>query len=208
MADYISEALVRRLPVYYRYLQELDAAGVAQISSQELGEKIGFTPSQIRQDINSFGGGGKQGYGYDVAGLLEIVQELLDMNREHRMAIIGAGRVGRAIADYRNFRLGGFRTVGMFDIEPVQDCGKGIKVWSIDELEKRLPRMDVSIVVLAVPGPAAQEILDRVYKLGIRGFWNFAPVDLKYPPDAIVVSVHLSDSLSVLSYRLKQMEKS
>ena len=208
MADYISDALVRRLPVYFRHLQDLKASGVTQISSQELGERIGFTPSQIRQDINSFGGGGKQGYGYDVAELMEIIRELLDMNREHRMAIIGAGRVGCAIAEYRNFRLGGFRTVGMFDAAPVKECVKGIPVWPMEELEKQLPRLDVSIVALAVPASAAQEILDRVYRLGIRGFWNFAPVDLKYPPDAAVVSVHLSDSLCMLSYRLKQMENS
>ena len=199
----ISKATLKRYPVYLKALRKLSQNGVKRIRSTELSEYVDVKATTIRHDFSMIGQLGKQGYGYDVAGLLEIVQELLDMNREHRMAIIGAGRVGRAIADYRNFRLGGFRTVGMFDIEPVQDCGKGIKVWSIDELEKRLPRMDVSIVVLAVPGPAAQEILDRVYKLGIRGFWNFAHVDLALPEDAVVENVHLSESLMQLTYYMK-----
>lgn len=206
MSGYVSDAVIRRLPAYYRHLRELDEAGVVQISSQDLGEKMRLTPSQIRQDINSFGGFGRQGYGYDVKELKEHIRELMGINREHRMAIIGAGRVGQAIANHIGFRKEGFIPVGMFDIFPGKNVGGDLSAFSVEELEERLPDMDVSIAVLAVPAEAAQEMLDRAYRLGVRAFWNFAPVDLSVPRDAVVVSAHLIDSLFTLGYRMEQPE--
>ena len=204
MGGYISDAVVRRLPAYYRHLQELEAEGVVQISSQDLGERMQLTPSQVRQDFNSFGGIGRQGYGYPVRELREHIRELMGLHKEHRMVILGAGRVGRAVADYAGFIREGFITVAMFDPDPArrEEPCREIPVYATEELEKRLPGLYASIAVLAVPAEAAQEALDRLYALGIRGFWNFAPVDLKYPRDAVVVNVHLSDSLYTLGYRM------
>ncbi len=204
MSGYVSDAVIRRLPAYYRHLRELEEKGVVQISSQELGEKMRLTPSQIRQDISSFGGVGRQGYGYDIKELKEHIRQLMGINREHRMVIIGAGRVGQAIANHIGFRNEGFITVGMFDIYPGKNLGGDISAYSVDELEERLPDLEASIAVLAVPAEAAQEMLDRVYRLGVRAFWNFAPADLTYPRDAVVVSVHLIDSLFTLGYRMTQ----
>jgi len=206
MAGYVSDAVVRRLPAYYRHLRELEENGVVQISSQELGERMQLTSSQIRQDINSFGGIGRQGYGYDVKSLKEHIRKVLGLDREHRMAILGAGRIGRAIADYSGFRREGFRTVALFDTAPETIPETGLPVWPVTELEQRLPEMNVAIVVLAVPASEAQASLDRAYRLGVRSFWNFAPVDLSYPQDAVVVNAHLSDTLYTLGYRMNEMQ--
>ena len=206
MASYVSDAVIRRLPSYYRHLRELEEAGVVQISSQELGEKMQLTSSQIRQDINSFGGIGRQGYGYDVKCLKEHIREVLGLDHEHRMVVLGAGRIGRAISDYSGFRREGFHTVALFDLDPGKLPVEDIPIWPIRDLEEKLPQLKATIAVIAVPAGAAQEMLDRVYRLGIRAFWNFAPVDLVHPSDAIVVNAHLSDTLYTLGYRMNEVE--
>ncbi len=206
MSGYVSDAVIRRLPAYYRHLRELEADGVVQISSQDLGSRMQLTPSQIRQDINSIGGLGRQGYGYPVRELKEHIRDIMGLNTEHRMVIFGAGRMGKAVADYTGFRREGFLTVGMFDTDP-EKIGKeedSVPVFSMEELEEKLPEMRASMAVLAVPASEAQGVLDRLYSLGIRAFWNFAPVDLVYPRDAVVVNVHLSDSLYTLGYMIRQ----
>ncbi len=205
MSGYVSDAVIRRLPAYYRHLRELEAAGVVQISSQDLGARMSLTPSQIRQDINSIGGLGRQGYGYPVKELRQHIREIMGLCGEHRMVIFGAGRMGQAVADYSGFRREGFVTVAMFDANP-EKAGtgeNGVPVYPITEVEERLPDMNASMAVLAVPASAAQEVLDRLYDLGIRAFWNFAPVDLKHPRDAVVVNAHLSDSLYTLGYMIQ-----
>ncbi len=208
MTGYVSDAVIRRLPAYYRHLRELEEAGVVQISSQELGERMQLTPSQIRQDINSFGGFGRQGYGYPVKELRAHIRSTMGLDRQHRMVIFGAGRMGRAIADYSGFRREGFVTVAMFDTDAASIARPEgeIPVYSTAELEERLPGLTASIAVLAVPADAAQEMLQRAYDLGIRAFWNFAPVDLKYPRDAVVINAHLSDTLYTLGYRMNHPE--
>ena len=207
MSGYISEAVVRRLPLYYRHLRELEEAGVEQISSQELGERMQLTPSQIRQDINSFGGFGRQGYGYPVRGLKEHIRLVMGLDREHRMVIIGAGRIGSALAHYDGFGQDGFRAVAMFDVDPEKFGTDGVlPVYSAEELETRIPELKPEIAVLSLPAESAQVMLDRLYGLGIRAVWNFAPVDLHYPRDVSVVNVHLSDQLQILSYHIHQME--
>ena len=209
MAGHVSDAVIRRLPGYYRHLRELEEEGAVQISSQELGERMHLTASQIRQDINCFGGFGRQGYGYPVKELKEKLGEILGIDRKHRMVIIGAGRIGLAVANYASFSREGFETVAMFDTDPDKDCGNGKKVpvYSIDELEKRVPELDVSIAVLALPAQAAQETLDRLYACGVRAIWNFAPLDLKHPEDMELVNVHLSDTLHILSYKMAQHQE-
>ena len=204
----LSDAVIRRLPSYYRHLVELENSGTIQISSKELGDRMQLTPSQIRQDINSFGGFGRQGYGYSVHELKEHLREIMGLNREHRMVIMGAGRIGRAIANYVGFGNAGYLAVALFDPDPNRQgrIGQNIPVFPMEELEKKLPGLYASIAVLALPEEAAQETLNKLYSLGIRGFWNFAPVDLNYPPDATVVNVHLIDSLFMLGYRMNHSE--
>lgn len=211
MSTYVPEAVIRRLPSYYRHLRDLEQEGVQQISSQELGERMGMTPSQIRQDINSFGGAGRQGYGYQVSTLKEHLRGIMGLDREHRMAIIGAGRIGKAVANYTGFPREGFRTVALFDAEPtgselVTD-GATIPVYPAEELEARLPELGASIGVLALPAGAAQDTADRLYRLGIRAIWNFTPADLRCPEDMAVMNVRLSESLHLLSYMMNQMGK-
>ncbi len=207
MAGYVSDAVIRRLPGYYRHLRELEEEGVTQISSQGLGERMQLTPSQIRQDINCFGGFGRQGYGYPVHELKEHLGEILGINKAHRMAIVGAGRIGYAVANYPSFAREGFETVGMFDTDPEKFCSDGqIPVYPMEELEQRLPEMNIDIAVLALPAVSAQETLQRLYSLGVRSVWNFAPLDLKHPEDMVLVNVHLSDTLHILSYKMAHRE--
>jgi redox-sensing transcriptional repressor len=209
MAGYVSDAVIRRLPAYNRHLRELEEEGILQISSQELGDRMGLTPSQIRQDINSFGGFGRQGYGYQVKELRQHIRHIMGLDQEHRMVIIGAGRMGQAIANYTGFPRQGFFTEALFDIDPakIRMGTAEMPVYHADELEERLKELHAVIGVLALPPEAAQDTLDRLYRSGIRAIWNFSPVDLHYPPDMAVVNVHLSDLLQILSYQMKRQQE-
>ncbi len=208
MAGYVSDAVIRRLPGYYRHLRELEAAGVHQISSQELGKRMQLTASQIRQDINCFGGFGRQGYGYEVSKLKGHIGEILGLDKKHRMIILGAGNIGRAVAYYQSFAREGFSTEAIFDSDPSKigmDVA-GMVVQNIDVLEAFLDENTIDIAVLALPVKGAQQILDRVIAKGITGIWNFAPTDLHHPDRITVVNVHLSDSLQILSFKMNQAE--
>ena len=204
VAGYVSDAVIRRLPGYYRHLRELEAAGVQQISSQELGNRMQLTASQIRQDINCFGGFGRQGYGYEVSKLKGHIGEILGVDKKHRMIIIGAGNIGRAVANYPTFSREGFETVALFDVDPAKIHGEvsGFPVRPLDELESFISSNQVDIAVLAVPAKGAQQTLDRLVNQGIKAIWNFAPTDLVHPEGVIVVNVHLSDSLQILSFKM------
>lgn len=209
MAGHVSDAVIRRLPGYYRHLRELEAAGVSSISSQELGERMHLTPSQIRQDINCFGGFGRQGFGYKVTELKEHIGEILGLDREHHLIILGAGNIGCAVAQYPTFSREGFRTVALFDTLPTK-VGRtlgDIPVLHMDTLEQFVQENAVDIAVLALPKRYAQDALERLYRCGVRAIWNFAPTDLAHPEDMLVVNVHLSDSLQQLSYRMAHQEK-
>ena len=204
MAGHVSDAVIRRLPGYYRHLRELESAGVTSISSQELGERMNLTPSQIRQDINCFGGFGRQGYGYKVSELKGHIGEILGLDKEHRLIILGAGNIGCAVAQYPTFSREGFKTVALFDTQESK-VGRSlgdIAVLHMDTLEAFIQENVVDIAVLALPKRNAQEALNRLYNSGIRAIWNFAPTDLAHPDDMLVVNVHLSDSLQQLSYRM------
>ncbi|MBQ8556419.1 MAG: redox-sensing transcriptional repressor Rex [Clostridia bacterium] len=204
MAGHVSDAVIRRLPGYYRHLRELEAAGVTSISSQELGERMHLTPSQIRQDINCFGGFGRQGYGYKVSELKGHIGEILGLTKEHRVIILGAGNIGCAVARYPTFSREGFKTIAMFDVaeDKAGTQVDDIPVYHMDSLEAFLTENVVDIAVLALPKRNAQETLQRLYDSGVRAVWNFAPTDLSHPEDMLVVNVHLSDSLQTLSYRM------
>lgn len=209
MAGYVSDAVIRRLPGYYRHLRELEAAGVTQISSQELGKRMQLTPSQIRQDINCFGGFGRQGYGYNVSELKGHIGEILGLDRQHQVIIVGAGSIGTAVAHYPTFSREGFKTLAMFDVavDKIGTRTNDVPVLAMNTLEKFLGENPVDIAVLALPAAHAQETLNRLYEGGVRAIWNFAPTDLNHPDDMIVVNVHLSDSLQILSYRIAHREE-
>ena len=205
----ISRAVIGRLPRYYRYLGELLEAGVERISSSDLSKKMRVTASQIRQDLNNFGGFGQQGYGYNVKYLYTEIGKILGMNREHPIIIIGAGNLGQALANYVKFEKRGFKIVGVFDINPVLKGisirGNGIRMMS--ELPEFLQKEDVQIAALTVPKSSAAEIAELLVQNGIKAIWNFAHLDLNVPKDVIVENVHLSESLMRLSYNLTVAEQ-
>ena len=204
----VSDAVVRRLPMYYRHLRELEKAGVVRISSQELGERMNLTASQIRQDINCFGGFGQQGYGYHVSNLKERIGEILGLNHQYHVIIVGAGNIGRAVANYAGFKKEGFNIQAMFDVSPalVGIDVHGTLVQPMDKLDQCLSAHQVDIAVLSVPSAYAQETADTLVRGGVRAIWNFAPVDLALPEGVAVNNVHLSDSLHILSYRMNEKE--
>lgn len=205
-APMISMAIIRRLPKYYRYLGELLDHDIDRISSKELSDKIGFTASQIRQDLNCFGDFGQQGYGYNVPELYKAISKILGLDREYSTVIVGAGNVGQAIANYSKFEKIGFHLKGIFDKNPkiiglkIHD----IEVMDIDELSEFLKRQKIHIGVICVPRESAQGIADIFTENGIKAIWNFAPTDLITPKDTITENVHLSESLMTLSYRLNE----
>ena len=205
----ISRAVIKRLPRYYRYLGELIEEGTERISSGELSRRMNVTASQIRQDLNNFGGFGQQGYGYNVRYLYDEIGKILGLDKRHNIIIIGGGNLGQALANYVNFERRGFFVRGIFDINP-ELKGKsvrGIEIHMMDDLEDFIKNENIHIAVLTLPKANAVEITDRIVGYGIKAIWNFAHVDLDVPPDVIVESVHLSESLMRLSYNLTHYER-
>ena len=202
----ISKAVIRRLPRYYRYLGELLEEGVERISSNELSSKMHVTASQIRQDLNNFGGFGQQGYGYNVPYLYAEIGKILGLDRTHHIIIIGAGNLGQALADYVKFEKRGFKVVGIFDINPVLKgiSIRGNEIRMMDELPEFLRENDVQIATLTLPKAYAEETANLLVENGIKAIWNFAHLDLAVPEDVIVENVHLSESLMRLSYNLNR----
>lgn len=204
----ISMAVIKRLPKYHRYLKELMANDVDRISSKELGEKIGFTASQIRQDLNCFGDFGQQGYGYNVKELFNQIRDILGLNKEYKTVIIGAGNIGQAIANYTGFNKLGFELTGIFDANPklvgmkIQD----IEIKEIDTLRDHLAENQTDIGIICVPRINAQKVCNELVKAGVKGIWNFAPVDLNVPESVTVENVHLSESILTLIYLLHSKE--
>jgi redox-sensing transcriptional repressor len=202
----ISMAVIRRLPKYHRYLGDLMRNDVDRISSKELGERIGFTASQIRQDLNCFGDFGQQGYGYNVKELYTQISNILGLSRGYKIIIVGAGNIGQALANYSNFEKFGFDIDAIFDTNPklIGIKIRNIEIRDIDTLEGYLKNNDVAIAILSVPGKVAQNIADLLAKNNIKGIMNFAPVDLNSPEDVIVENVHLIDSLLTLTCLLNE----
>ena len=201
----ISKAVITRLPRYYRYLGELLESGVERISSNELSTRMKVTASQIRQDLNNFGGFGQQGYG---KYLYTEIGKILGIDRQHNLIIIGAGNLGQAIANYANFEKRGFMIKGMFDINPrlIGLVVRGIEIRGVDDLEQFIKDNDVQMAALTIPKTKAPELADRLVNAGIKGIWNFAHLDLNVPEDVVVENVHLSESLMRLSYRVCSMQ--
>lgn len=202
----ISQAVIGRLPRYFRYLGELKDAGIERISSQELSQLMKVTASQIRQDFNNFGGFGQQGYGYNVEHLYNEIGKILGLDMTHRFIIIGAGNLGQAIGGYVNFERRGFIFSGMFDSNPevVGKIVRGVPVRPMEELEEFVTNNNIDIAALTIPKTGAVEVAERLINVGVKAFWNFAHVDLNVPKGVQVENVHLSDSLMKLSYNIRR----
>lgn len=201
----ISSPVIRRLPRYYRFLGELLEKGVTRISSRQLSEKMGFTASQIRQDLNCFGGFGQQGYGYSVEGLYKEIGRILGLDHCYKAILIGAGNLGKAVAVHMSFDKRGFQLVGIFDNDEnkIGSRIRDIPVTDLDDLEIYCGEHHVDAAIFCVPKSAVEPIADRLYHLGIRNFWNFSHYDLSVNYEDIVVeNVHLNDSLMILCYKM------
>ena len=203
---HVSMAVIKRLPKYHRYLQELMANDVDRISSKELGEKIGFTASQIRQDLNNFGGFGQQGYGYNIEDLHNEIGKILGLDKSYRAVLVGAGNLGQAIANYSGFKNAGFEIKALFDANP-KVIGLKIREFEIldsDYIEDFVRKNNIEIGILCVPKNGAQQLANRLVNAGVKGIWNFAPIDLNVSKEVIVENVNLTESLFTLSYLMKE----
>ena len=202
----ISSAVIKRLPRYHRYLGDLLRAGKLRTSSSELAEIMNVTASQIRQDLNCFGGFGQQGYGYNIRFLYTKISELLGVSEGYNAVIIGAGNLGKALAATHMFERRGVNRIAMFDVDPAIVGTKiyGVTVYATDELGSFCRNNKVSIAVLTVPKEAAYDVARIAASAGVKGIWNFANMELKLDnPDVIVENIHLGDSLMTLCYEIK-----
>lgn len=201
--------VIKRLPRYYRYLSEYLKQGITRISSKSLSEKMGVTASQIRQDLNFFGGFGQQGYGYNIERLYNEIGEILGLTRGYTTIIVGAGHLGHALANHSNFKKRGFRLVGIFDnsAEVIGTQINQMTVLDINCLPEFLEHTHVDIAILAIPKRGAADVVNRLVSLGIKGFWNFSYTDIAVPADVAIENVHLSDGLMTLSYKLTELSE-
>ena len=205
----ISKAVIKRLPRYYRYLGEILDSGMERISSGELSSRMKVTASQIRQDLNHFGGFGQQGYGYNVKYLHEEIGKILGLDQSHNMIVVGGGNMGQALSKYASFERNGFKIKGIFDVNP-DLIGKtigNIKIHPIEEIRDFIKDENIEIAALTLPKAAAPEMTDILVSCGVKAIWNFAHTDLSVPKDVVVENVHLFDSLLRLSYNLSSYEK-
>ena len=200
----VSVTVIRRLPKYYRYLGELMKKGINRISSQELSKMTGFTASQIRQDLNNFGGFGQQGYGYNVDQLYNQLGKILGLDKGYNTVVVGAGNLGQAVANYRGFEESGFKLLSLFDKNPklIGLKIRDIAIRDVDELGDFIKDNNVEIGIITTPKENAQDIANIYAENGIEAIWNFAPADLKVREDIIIENVHLNESLFTLSYFL------
>jgi redox-sensing transcriptional repressor len=200
----IADSTVRRLSAYLRFLEDFENRGLTTISSEELAKQGGTTSAQVRKDLSFFGSFGKRGLGYSVPELAGRLREILGLGREWRVVIVGAGKIGAALAQYRGFRQRGFTILAAYDNNP-EKIGRtleGILVRDIEELEKDIQREKPDIVVLTVPAEQAQKVVDRVVRAGVKAILNFAPTQLQAPPDVAVKTVNMAMELEGLSFAL------
>ncbi|MCR4874862.1 MAG: redox-sensing transcriptional repressor Rex [Clostridia bacterium] len=199
----ISEAVIKRLPRYYRQIKMLDDANIERVSSSTLAEILGITASQVRQDFYNFGGFGQQGYGYDVKNLRKEIATILGLDREYNVIIVGAGHIGKALAGYKGFVKEGFKIKALFDINVQEKLFNEIPIYHMYNLEDYLRENEIDIAVIATQSDSAEDVARELIKNGIKAIWNFAPIDLKVPKDVVVENISMSESLFVLSYRAK-----
>ena len=200
----IAESTVRRLSLYLRFLEEFEEQGKATISSDALAHRGGTTSAQVRKDLSFFGSFGKRGLGYSVPGLAGRLREILGLGRKYKVVLLGAGKIGSALVQYRGFRHRGFEIVGIFDVDP-DKIGKrwdGAVVSDVKDLEARVRAQPVDIAVVVTPAEVAQELADRLVRLGVKAILNFTPLQLAVPEDVAVKNVNLALELEALSYAL------
>jgi redox-sensing transcriptional repressor len=198
----ISESAVRRLSLYLRLLQEADAAGADTISSGQLAERGGTTSAQVRKDLSLFGSFGKRGLGYSVPELLSRIRAILGLQKEWRVALVGAGKLGSALASYRDFEARGFHIRAVFDVDPARVGTRwgGLTILADEQMDDALRRESIEMAILAVPAEAAQGVVDRLVRAGIRGILNFAPVRLRVPEEVVLKNVDVTLELEGLSF--------
>ncbi|MEO6527883.1 MAG: redox-sensing transcriptional repressor Rex [Gemmatimonadaceae bacterium] len=204
----IAESTVRRLSIYLRFLEEFEEKGLSTVSSEELARRGGTTSAQVRKDLSFFGSFGKRGLGYSVPELSTALREILGLKKEWRVVIIGAGKIGAALAQYRGFRQRGFNILAVYDTNPdkVGRALEGIEIRDMTRLEQDVASEHPEIAVIAIPGEGAQEVLDRIVKIGIKAVLNFAPIQLHAPPDVTVKAVNMAMELEGLSFALTNRE--
>ena len=202
----ISNVVIKRLPRYRRYLNELRKKGVDKISSNEFSRLIGYTASQIRQDLNNFGGFGQQGYGYNVDSLYNEISAILGLDQEYKMVVVGVGNLGQAIANYTYYYKAGFVVHGLFDVNPrlIGIKINDIEVMDYENLVEYVEDNNIDIGIICTTKDNAQEVADKLCFAGVKGIWNFAPIDLEVPDRVAVENVHLSDSLHSLAYHMNR----
>lgn len=202
----ISNAVIKRLPRYRRYLNELRKKGVDKISSNEFSNLIGYTASQIRQDLNNFGEFGQQGYGYSVEGLYNEISAILGLDKKYKMVIVGAGNLGKAIVNHTYYYKTGFVVQGIFEIDPnlIGTKINDIDVMDYENIVEFVEENSIDIGVICTTKEVAQEVADKLCFAGVRGLWNFAPVDIETPSHVAVENVHISESLHALAYHMNR----
>ncbi len=204
----VSEAVIKRLPRYYRHLSQLLEGNIDRISSNELAQRMHITASQVRQDLNNFGGFGQQGYGYNVKMLQAEIGNILGLGQELSCVLVGAGNLGHAVANYTNFERRGFKIKAIFDNNPAVIGTKinGILVESVENLMTFIKENEIKIAMLTMPAAAVKEMIDDIVEAGVKGIWNFSYLDVTVPSNVALVNVHLSDSLMTLAYKLNEIE--
>jgi len=205
----VPEVVIKRLPRYYRYLDELDKEGKTRISSTALSKKMGVTASQIRQDFNYFGGFGQQGYGYNIQYLLEELKKLLGIDNGYKTIIVGAGNLGSAIANYAGLKKRGFKVLGIFDNDEkkIGTTVGGVEIYDVSGAGRFVKENKIDIAILTLPKNETENIADMLAESGIKGFWNFSNAELKSINSVFVENVHLTDSLMTLSFKINQNEE-
>lgn len=205
----ISLSVIKRLPKYYRYLESINDKGIIRVSSKELSEITGLTASQIRQDLNHFGCFGQQGYGYNVSELIAELSKIIGVDKKYSMVLLGYGNIGHALYQYRSFRDLGYEFKAVFDKEADLVADKAsdeVEVRDINELEEYLKEEKIDIGIIATPKEVSQELCDKLCDGGVKGIWNFSPVDLKVKNGVVIESVHLDESLFTLTYFMNSPE--
>ncbi|MEG1509677.1 MAG: redox-sensing transcriptional repressor Rex [Clostridia bacterium] len=198
----VSQAVIKRLPRYYRHLESLEKQGIQKVSSGTLAQLLDITASQVRQDFCNFGGFGQQGYGYDVVTLKEELANIMGLNKTYNMIIIGVGNIGRALANYTGFKKEGFNINAIFDIADINTDGLSVNFYKMSELQNYVKNNAVDIAVISTQGKVAQDVCNEIISYGVKHIWNFAPIDLSVPEDVIIENISMSESLYVLSYKM------
>ncbi|MDD3569528.1 MAG: redox-sensing transcriptional repressor Rex [Lachnospiraceae bacterium] len=204
----ISSAVINRLPRYYRYLGDLLENDITRISSKELSTKMNITASQIRQDLNNFGGFGQQGYGYNVEYLHSEIKKILGLDRVYNLIVVGGGNIGQALVNYTNFEKRGFVITAVFDVNPrlIGMTIRGVAVYDVDYMKEFVENNKVDVAILTLPRSQANSIANDLVEWGVKGLWNFSHVDLNMQEDVKVENVHLTDSLMTLLYKINEVE--